>query len=162
MHQFIVSMERIASQSAWTQKNRFDSFAPLRVNVAAQWLVDGVSLFPSSPSTLRWLTWAARLLLEPEQSHQHGQRPDLYPRLVVSHLSHSLTRTFGGRVINCSGYHLSCTSVDQETKGSDLIISSNAKPKTESRSSSSSSECNFLHEIYPTSSQCHFTSPMGV
>lgn len=23
--------------------NRFDSFAPLRVNVAAQWLVDGVS-----------------------------------------------------------------------------------------------------------------------
>lgn len=35
-------MERIASQSAWTGQNRFDSFAPLRVNVAAQWLVDGV------------------------------------------------------------------------------------------------------------------------
>jgi phospholipase D1/2 len=45
MHQFIVSMERIAAQSAWTGMNRFDSFAPLRVNVAAQWLVDGVSLF---------------------------------------------------------------------------------------------------------------------
>jgi len=44
MHQFIVSMERIAAQSAWTGMNRFDSFAPLRVNVAAQWLVDGVSL----------------------------------------------------------------------------------------------------------------------
>lgn len=43
MHQFIVSMERIAAQSAWTHQNRFDSFAPLRVNVAAQWLVDGVS-----------------------------------------------------------------------------------------------------------------------
>jgi phospholipase D1/2 len=43
MHQFIVSMERIAAQSAWTGMNRFDSFAPLRVNVAAQWLVDGVS-----------------------------------------------------------------------------------------------------------------------
>ena len=36
-------MERIAAQSAWTGMNRFDSFAPLRVNVAAQWLVDGVS-----------------------------------------------------------------------------------------------------------------------
>jgi phospholipase D1/2 len=45
MHQFIVSMERIAAQSAWTGMNRFDSFAPLRVNVAAQWLVDGVSHF---------------------------------------------------------------------------------------------------------------------
>lgn len=45
MHQFIVSMERIAAQSAWTGRNRFDSFAPLRVNVAAQWLVDGVSDF---------------------------------------------------------------------------------------------------------------------
>ena len=43
MHQFIVSMERIAAQSVWTGRNRFDSFAPLRVNVAAQWLVDGVS-----------------------------------------------------------------------------------------------------------------------
>jgi hypothetical protein len=49
MHQFIVSMERIAAQSAWTGMNRFDSFAPLRVNVAAQWLVDGVSLL-----TLAW------------------------------------------------------------------------------------------------------------
>ena len=37
-------MERIAAQSVWTGRNRFDSFAPLRVNVAAQWLVDGVSL----------------------------------------------------------------------------------------------------------------------
>lgn len=47
MHQFIVSMERIASQCAWTKRNRFDSFAPLRLNVAAQWLVDGVNLFIS-------------------------------------------------------------------------------------------------------------------
>ncbi|ODN95881.1 phospholipase D [Cryptococcus wingfieldii CBS 7118] len=45
MHQYIVSMERIAAQCAWTKKNRFDSFAPLRVNVAAQWLVDGRDYF---------------------------------------------------------------------------------------------------------------------
>jgi len=43
MHQFIVSMERIAAQCVYSGRNRFDSFAPLRVNVAAQWLVDGVS-----------------------------------------------------------------------------------------------------------------------
>ncbi|WVQ80598.1 hypothetical protein IAT38_002703 [Cryptococcus sp. DSM 104549] len=45
MHQFIVSMERIAAQCIWTKRNRFDSFAPLRVNVAAQWLVDGRDYF---------------------------------------------------------------------------------------------------------------------
>nr|XP_019012545.1 phospholipase D [Kwoniella pini CBS 10737]OCF51326.1 phospholipase D [Kwoniella pini CBS 10737] len=45
MHQFIVSMERIAAQCVWTHRNRFDSFAPLRVNVAAQWLVDGRDYF---------------------------------------------------------------------------------------------------------------------
>ncbi|WWC88903.1 uncharacterized protein L201_003818 [Kwoniella dendrophila CBS 6074] len=45
MHQFIVSMERIAAQCIWTGRNRFDSFAPLRVNVAAQWLVDGRDYF---------------------------------------------------------------------------------------------------------------------
>jgi phospholipase D1/2 len=50
MHQFIVSMERIAAQSAWTGMNRSDSFAPLRVNVAAQWLVDGVSQLPPARS----------------------------------------------------------------------------------------------------------------
>lgn len=32
--------------SFWSGRNRFDSFAPIRLNVATQWLVDGVSLFP--------------------------------------------------------------------------------------------------------------------
>ncbi|EIW66666.1 hypothetical protein TREMEDRAFT_34686 [Tremella mesenterica DSM 1558] len=45
MHQFIVSMERIAAQCVWSGRNRFDSFAPLRINVAAQWLVDGRDYF---------------------------------------------------------------------------------------------------------------------
>lgn len=45
MHQFIVSMERVAMQTLWAGRNRFDSFAPIRVNVAAQWLVDGRDYF---------------------------------------------------------------------------------------------------------------------
>ena len=35
------------SSSYWYGKNRFDSFAPIRLNVAVQWLVDGVSDSPS-------------------------------------------------------------------------------------------------------------------
>ncbi|BEI82309.1 hypothetical protein CcaverHIS002_0301770 [Cutaneotrichosporon cavernicola] len=45
MHQFIVSMERVAMQCIWAGRNRFDSFAPIRVNVAAQWMVDGRDYF---------------------------------------------------------------------------------------------------------------------
>ena len=45
MHQFIVSMERVAAGSSWGSRNRFDSFAPLRINCAAQWLVDGRDYF---------------------------------------------------------------------------------------------------------------------
>jgi phospholipase D1/2 len=43
MQQWIAALERIAATSHWVSKNRFDSFAPIRLNVAAQWLVDGVS-----------------------------------------------------------------------------------------------------------------------
>jgi hypothetical protein len=49
MKQWIAALERVAQTSHWTRKNRFDSFAPIRLNVAAQWLVDGVSIvFTSS------------------------------------------------------------------------------------------------------------------
>lgn len=43
MQQWIAALERIAATSHWARQNRFDSFAPIRLNVAAQWLVDGVS-----------------------------------------------------------------------------------------------------------------------
>lgn len=42
MKQWIAALERVAKESHYTGKNRFDSFAPIRLNVAAQWLVDGV------------------------------------------------------------------------------------------------------------------------
>lgn len=45
MQQWIASMERMAKNTHWTKENRFDSFAPIRLNVAAQWLCDGVGLF---------------------------------------------------------------------------------------------------------------------
>jgi len=41
MDQFIASIERMAAKSIWAGSNRFESFAPIRLNVACQWLVDG-------------------------------------------------------------------------------------------------------------------------
>ncbi len=41
MQQFIIAMERVAQQTIWSGPNRFYSYAPIRVNCAAQWLVDG-------------------------------------------------------------------------------------------------------------------------
>ncbi|EGO24033.1 hypothetical protein SERLADRAFT_362129 [Serpula lacrymans var. lacrymans S7.9] len=41
MLQWITALERIASASHYSGNNRFDSFSPIRLNVAAQWLVDG-------------------------------------------------------------------------------------------------------------------------
>jgi len=43
MLQFITALEKTAATSHYTGNNRFGSFAPIRLNVAAQWLVDGVS-----------------------------------------------------------------------------------------------------------------------
>jgi hypothetical protein len=44
MLQWIAALEKVARESHYTGRNRFDSFAPIRLNVAAQWLVDGVSI----------------------------------------------------------------------------------------------------------------------
>ena len=44
MLQWIAALKKIAATSHYAGKNnRFDSFAPIRMNVSAQWLVDGVS-----------------------------------------------------------------------------------------------------------------------
>ncbi|KAF5389183.1 hypothetical protein D9757_003438 [Collybiopsis confluens] len=45
MLQWITGLERAAAASHYTGTNRFDSFAPIRMNVAAQWLVDGRDYF---------------------------------------------------------------------------------------------------------------------
>ncbi|KAG1774856.1 phospholipase D [Suillus placidus] len=41
MLQWITALEKAATTTPFVAKNRFDSFAPVRLNVAAQWLVDG-------------------------------------------------------------------------------------------------------------------------
>ncbi|KAG6337311.1 hypothetical protein ID866_1773 [Astraeus odoratus] len=41
MLQWITALEKAYSSSPWVAKHRFDSFAPVRMNVATQWLVDG-------------------------------------------------------------------------------------------------------------------------
>ncbi|BFZ63974.1 Phospholipase D1 [Saitoella coloradoensis] len=43
--QFYESIETIRKATPWSELNRFDSFAPIRTNVAAQWLVDGRDYF---------------------------------------------------------------------------------------------------------------------
>ena len=43
MLQWITALEKAAAACHFTGRSRFDSFAPTRTNVAAQWLVDGVS-----------------------------------------------------------------------------------------------------------------------
>lgn len=43
MDQFIASIEKMSSKTIWSSRNRFSSFAPIRMNCSAQWLVDGVS-----------------------------------------------------------------------------------------------------------------------
>ena len=47
MLQWIAALEKAASTCHFTLRSRFDSFSPVRLNVAAQWLVDGVSHRPS-------------------------------------------------------------------------------------------------------------------
>lgn len=43
--QFTTSIQAMSENSPWTKKHRFGSFAPVRTNVAAQWLVDGRDYF---------------------------------------------------------------------------------------------------------------------
>ncbi|KAJ3717102.1 hypothetical protein C8R42DRAFT_678000 [Lentinula raphanica] len=45
MLQWITAFEKAAAASHYTGGNRFESFAPIRLNVAAQWLVDGRDYF---------------------------------------------------------------------------------------------------------------------
>lgn len=41
LHQFEESIRHMSTSSPWSKPKRFDSFAPVRSNVFAQWLVDG-------------------------------------------------------------------------------------------------------------------------
>ncbi|TIA70455.1 hypothetical protein E3P92_03085 [Wallemia ichthyophaga] len=45
MEQFIQSMMMMKNNTLWSKIHRFDSFAPVRLNVSAQWLIDGRDYF---------------------------------------------------------------------------------------------------------------------
>ncbi|KAG5438222.1 hypothetical protein PCANB_003073 [Pneumocystis canis] len=45
VHQFIENIKAINEASIWTKSKRFNSFSPVRTNVAAQWIVDGRDYF---------------------------------------------------------------------------------------------------------------------
>lgn len=73
MDQFIASIERMAARSIWSGKNRFDSYAPIRMNVSAQWLIDGRDYF--------WnLSKAILLAKERIYIHDWWLSPELYLR----------------------------------------------------------------------------------
>ncbi|KAI0916794.1 hypothetical protein AcW1_007851 [Taiwanofungus camphoratus] len=88
MLQWIAALERIARESHYTGKNRFDSFAPIRLNVAAQWLVDGRDYF--------WnLSRAILLARECIYIHDWWLSPELQmrrPRMLKYRLDHLLER----------------------------------------------------------------------
>ncbi|GAA5869931.1 hypothetical protein JCM3774_000531 [Rhodotorula dairenensis] len=71
--QFIASIERMLAKTIWAGKNRFDSFAPIRLNVAAQWLIDGRDYFWS-------LSRAIALAKHKIFIHDWWLSPELYLR----------------------------------------------------------------------------------
>lgn len=72
-NQWISALERMKSSSYWYGKNRFDSFAPIRLNVAVQWLVDGRDYF--------WnLSRAIQLAKKSIYIHDWWLSPELYLR----------------------------------------------------------------------------------
>ena len=89
MMQFITALERTAAACNYAKPNRFDSFAPIRLNVAAQWLVDGVHFFsilgsssgPKMPCDFAF--HVARLLLEPLPRYSPRKGEHIHSRLVA-------------------------------------------------------------------------------
>lgn len=77
MDQFIASIERMAKRTIWGGENRFGSFAPIRLNVACQWLVDGVRARVFLVVKTCRIGRTARLLLELESCDSVGEGEDL-------------------------------------------------------------------------------------
>ncbi|GAA5971879.1 hypothetical protein JCM11641_001553 [Rhodosporidiobolus odoratus] len=71
--QFIASIEKMLAKTIWAGRNRFDSFAPIRLNVAAQWLIDGRDYFWS-------LSRAIALAKHKIFIHDWWLSPELYLR----------------------------------------------------------------------------------
>lgn len=79
MLQWITALEKAAAASHYTGSNRFESFAPIRLNVATQWLVDGVcASIALAVQTTFLVVCIAGLLLESLSSYPHGERKHIH------------------------------------------------------------------------------------
>lgn len=78
MLQWITALEKAADACQFVTKNRFGSFAPIRMNVAAQWLVDGVSLLLCLFIFTDCAFFTARLHVEFVESAHDGEREHIY------------------------------------------------------------------------------------
>lgn len=76
MLQWIAGLEKIAAASPFATNNRFGSFAPIRLNVSAQWLVDGVC-FVSGGKCLSLFS-SEGLFLEPVTCNATCERYNLH------------------------------------------------------------------------------------
>ena len=63
MLQWIAAFEKAAVTCPFTRRSRFDSFAPIRMNVAAQWLVDGVSCHPDIHTFSGFMRFAISVII---------------------------------------------------------------------------------------------------
>ncbi|PWN28305.1 phospholipase D [Jaminaea rosea] len=73
LEQFVASIERVALHSPFSRSNRFGSFAPIRLNVNAQWLIDGRDYY--------WEVSRALLLAKDRiMIHDWWLSPELYLR----------------------------------------------------------------------------------
>lgn len=108
MEQYITALERAAATSHYTGSNRFDSFAPIRLNVAAQWLVDGVSFFfrqhvfmRVKPTGQRDYFWnlSRAILLAKESVYIHDWW--LTPGRLISMLERTRTLMFNPQNSSC-------------------------------------------------------------
>ncbi|ORY91608.1 hypothetical protein BCR35DRAFT_316841 [Leucosporidium creatinivorum] len=71
--QFIASIEKMLAKTIWAGRNRFDSFAPIRLNASAQWLIDGRDYYWS-------LSRAILLAKHKIYIHDWWLSPELYLR----------------------------------------------------------------------------------
>ena len=73
LDQFDASIQKMCARSIWLGKNRFGSFAPIRLNASAQWFVDGRDYYWS-------LSRAIMLARERIYIHDWWLSPELYLR----------------------------------------------------------------------------------
>jgi len=82
MLQWIAALEKAAATCHFTRRSRFDSFAPIRMNVAAQWLVDGVSCCPDICSLSKPTRLAISVIISGTSPVQYYSRKSRFTSMI--------------------------------------------------------------------------------